>query len=244
MARRLTPTHFTKTDYALETLRSRIRSGELQPGTPLRVTLLSEELGISSTPIREALRLLQSDKLVEYHPHRGTIVSTATQRPSTDEVYHLRILLESDATRITVSRMSAETMEELEKIHRSLITAARSSTRSRRRMSNFNIAWHWAIYKATGLPLMAEMIEHLWEAFPWRTLWAIPETASTSVGDHEAMMTAIRNGDADLAAQLMGAHLARGQNYLREEERRRQAEGGVDHRFEAAASPPPDGRRG
>lgn len=227
MARRLTPTHFTKTDYALETLRSRIRSGELAPGTPLRMTVLSDELRISNTPIREALRLLQSDKLVEYHPHRGTVVSTASQRPSIDEVYHLRILLESDATRTTVRRMTAETLDQLEKIHRSLITAARSSTPSRRRVSNFNIAWHWAIYKATGLPLMAEMIEQLWEAFPWRTLWAIPETASTSVEDHEGMMTAIRDGDADRAAALMRAHLARGQAYLREEEKRRQAEGGV-----------------
>lgn len=226
LARRPSPTHVTKTDYALENLRSRIRSGELQPGTPLRVVLLSEELGISSTPIREALRLLQSDRLVEYHPHRGTIVSSASLQPSTDEVYHLRILLESDAIRITVGRMTASTLEDLEKIHRSLIISARSAGRSRRRISNFNIAWHWAIYKATGMPLLQQMIEHVWEAFPWRTLWAIPETASASVEDHEAMMGAIRAGDADRAADLMREHLGRGQSYLGREEARTRERGG------------------
>jgi DNA-binding GntR family transcriptional regulator len=194
--------------------------------------VLSEDLGISSTPIREALRLLQSDKLVEYQPHRGMVVSTA-QQPSIDDVYHLRILLESDATQIAVRRMSGETLDELERIHKALITAAHSSSSSRRRMSNYNIEWHWTIYKATGVPLLARMIENLWEAFPWRTLWAIPDTASTSVEDHEGMMAAIRRGDADAAADLMGAHLARGQAYMREEAKRRRAETGADGKVEA-----------
>ncbi len=67
--------HKTKTELALQVLRDRIRTGELEPGQRLRLNDLTAELGMSPTPIREALRLLQADGLVDYRPHQGIVVA-------------------------------------------------------------------------------------------------------------------------------------------------------------------------
>lgn len=69
------PRHLTKTELALELLRERIHSGELAPGQRLELEELTQLLGMSATPIREALRLLQADRLVNYHPHHGVVVT-------------------------------------------------------------------------------------------------------------------------------------------------------------------------
>ncbi len=65
----------TKTDAALLTLRERIRAGELEPGRKLDASLLASELGMSVTPVREALRVLSADGLVKMEPHRGAAVA-------------------------------------------------------------------------------------------------------------------------------------------------------------------------
>ena len=88
-----TATHRTKTELALQILRDRIRTGALEPGRRLRLNLLTAELGMSPTPIREALRLLQADGLVTYRPHQGIVVAELSE-PQTAEVIRLRCLLE------------------------------------------------------------------------------------------------------------------------------------------------------
>src|SRR5262245_28498270 len=112
----LRPEHSTKTELALEVLRERIRNGELAPGERLRVDELTQELGMSATPIREALRLLQADRVVDYRPHHGIVVAELSIG-KTEEVYRLRALLEPLAVELAVPKLDDAARAEIESLH-------------------------------------------------------------------------------------------------------------------------------
>ena len=91
------PTARTKADIALHAIRERILSGELQPGDRVRPDALTAELEMSPTPIREALRLLQADRLVHYEPHHGIVVARLSSK-EIEDIYLVRSLLEPVAS--------------------------------------------------------------------------------------------------------------------------------------------------
>ena len=164
------PRHLTKTELALENLRERIRTGELRPGERLSLDELTRDLDMSPTPIREALRLLQADRLVEYRAHHAIIV-TEDSPARAAEVYRLRTVLEPLATELAVVELTPARVSALEQLHRDFVTAVKSGRG--RQISDRNAAWHWAIYEGCESTYLADFIRRLWEGFPWRTMWAI-----------------------------------------------------------------------
>jgi DNA-binding GntR family transcriptional regulator len=203
-----TPRHLTKTEIALQALRERIRSGDLAAGARLRVEDLAEELAMSPTPIREALRLLQADALVDYRPHYGIVVAER----SVDEVrdlFRLRSVLEPLAMELAVPRLDGEALARLERAHERQVDAVRAKRGNAIAKSNSD--WHWTIYEAAGSPLLTGFIRRLWEAFPWRTMWAVPGRSEESLRQHTAMMKAIRKRDAKRAADLLREHVTSGE---------------------------------
>src|SRR6266540_133604 len=182
------PRDQTKTDLALETLRDRIRLGDLQPAERLQLGELARELGMSPTPIREALRLLQADRLVEYRPHYGIVVAEHSP-DTTEQVYHLRAMLEPLAVELAVPQLSDEQAEALERLHERHANAHGSGKRTA--SADPNRDWHWAIYDASGWQILNDLIRQLWEAFPWRTMWALSGRLELSLQQHEAVMDAI-----------------------------------------------------
>jgi DNA-binding GntR family transcriptional regulator len=214
----VTPRHLTKTELALQAIRERIRSGQLRPGERLRVDELTRELGMSPTPIREALRLLQADRLVDYRPHHGIVVSELSA-DTTEEVYHLRAMLEPLAVELAVPTLSAADLERIERLHERHATAhgARKGTAG----ADPNRDWHWAIYDASGWQILNDLIRQLWEAFPWRTMWALAGRLDLSLEQHESVMAAIRDRDGAEAAAAMRDHITSGREsllaHLREE---------------------------
>lgn len=207
----LPPRHVTKTELALELLREQIRSGELAPGQRLAIDDLTRLLGMSATPIREALRLLQADRLVDYRPHHGVVV-TETPPEATAEIYRLRAVLEPLAAELAVQSLSPEHLRELERLHTELAAAVGSGRG--KRIADGNAAWHWALYESADSLYLNDFIRRLWEGFPWRTMWALPGRAELSLREHEAMMEAIRKGDAGATAELMREHIQSGEETL------------------------------
>lgn len=124
------------------------------------------------------------------------------------------MLLEPFATETAVRLLDVEELRRLEQAHETLLRVSTARRVNRRRVSEQNIAWHWIIYEAARMPILAELIRRLWDSFPWRTLWVIPDTAAVSTDDHERIMAAIRARDAGDAAEAMRAHNARGRDYL------------------------------
>jgi DNA-binding GntR family transcriptional regulator len=201
------PRHLTKTELALELLRERIRSGELAPGQRLALEELTQLLGMSATPIREALRLLQADRLIDYRPHHGVVV-TEPSNEVTREIYRIRSLLEPLAAEFAVVGLAADRLAELERLHAELRSAV-SSGRGKR-IAEANAAWHWTLYESADPTYLNDFIRRLWEGFAWRTMWAIPGRAEQSLREHEAMMEAIRERDALAASARMRDHIESG----------------------------------
>lgn len=209
------PAHITKSELALRVLRERIRSGQLQPGQRIQVDEFARELGMSQTPIREALRLLQADRLVDYEPHRGAII-TELETETIVEIFRLRCMLEPLAVGLAVQKLTGNALAQVEQRHSEFMASAAS--RAAPRVAELNQAWHWAVYEASGSLFLMDFIRRLWEAFPWRTVRLLPGASSeASATQHEAVMAAIRAGNADDAGQSMLAHIERTEHALLEQ---------------------------
>lgn len=166
---------------------------------------------MSPTPIREALRLLQADGLVDYRPHQGMIVADISVH-EVAKIYLLRSVLESLAVELTVPSLEEEHLEELERLHETLCDAIRSGHGSA--ISGSNAEWHWGIYERCGSGYLKEFIRQLWARFPWRTMWVLPGRIERSLEEHGAIMAAIRAGDAKQAADRMRTHILSGEKSL------------------------------
>ena len=196
--------HRTKAELALQVLRQQIRTGELEPGRRLRLNDLTRELGMSPTPIREALRLLQADGLVHYHPHQGIVVAELSSE-ETEDVVRLRCLLEPLAVELAVPSLTPEQLRVLEDLHQKLLAAV--DARRGSEISASNASWHWAMYDACGSLHLRKFIRRLWDVYPWRTMWALPGRAEESAREHQRIMGAIAVGDAQVAAHRLREHI-------------------------------------
>lgn len=191
----------TKTDAALGEIRERIRTGQLAPGERIAASELAAELGMSLTPVREALRVLSADGLVEMRSHRGAVIADTTSR--IDDVWRLRALLEPYAVELVTPRLGEDALGELERLHGRCAPGSKPLSS----LVAHNRAWHFALYEAAEEPMLLSFIRRLWEVLPWRTVWAIPGRAEQSAHEHEAVMRALRDGDAPRAAEAMRAHI-------------------------------------
>jgi DNA-binding GntR family transcriptional regulator len=193
--------HLTKTEIALQEVRNRLRTGDYEPGRRLSVDELTKELGMSPTPIREALRLLQADHLVTYRPHHGMVVADVSA-DRVEEISRVRNALEPLATQLAVAAMTPERLEQLEAHH-----AEFRKKVSRDRRSRADAEWHWTIYDGSGSPFLVSFVHRLWDAFPWRSAHVPNARVDQSVEEHELVMAAIRAGDPEAAAARMLDHL-------------------------------------
>jgi DNA-binding GntR family transcriptional regulator len=194
----------TKTDAAFHALRTAIEEGRLKPGERLRVNHLMDELQMSPTPIREALRLLQAEGLVVHHPHRGMAVAEYTLE-SAEEVYRLRGVLEPLATELAVERATGEQVAEMRRRHEELREAVRAGD-PRTDLAELNAVWHRELYAACGSRHLQEFIARLWTTIPMQALW-LTRRGPRSVEQHEQIMEAVERRDAAAARDLMRAHV-------------------------------------
>jgi DNA-binding GntR family transcriptional regulator len=193
----------TKSEFALRALREAILTGELAPGRRLEAAELAAELGISPTPVREALRVLQADRLVTYQPHRGAVVAAVSDE-TLAEIFSLRLALEPLAVGIAVARLTNEQLDVLAELHAAVVDAGEDSSAA---FAERNAAWHWFLYDTAGATYLIDFIRRLWDAFPWRTILALERRRLRAVQEHGAIMKAIRAKDGAAAAAAMRKHI-------------------------------------
>jgi DNA-binding GntR family transcriptional regulator len=193
----------TKTDAAYHDIRLAIEAGKLKPGARLLITELQELLGMSPTPIREALRLLQRDGLVDHTPHYGMVVASFTEDVLIEN-HRIRVALEPLATALAVQRASDDEIAHIRKIHEQFKQAVREDPAGRK-PPRLNAEWHAAIYKLSGSPQLIEFIDRLWVRMG-KTKWLSTHSES-SVVEHEAVVEQMEARHAEEAAALMGEHL-------------------------------------
>ena len=196
-----------KGEAAREALRSMILSGELEPGSRLRLRDLAEELELSIMPVRDALRALEAEGLVVSFEHRGARVSQ-TSPEEILELAALRMWIQVLAVRIATPRHDEKTLAPARKA----LDAQRSALRAGNgpRFIESNRRFHEALEAPAGPlinGLISDLWNRLWQARRSTALFVVqPGQMSTAHKDHTAILDAVVAGDADRAVALFEAH--------------------------------------
>jgi DNA-binding GntR family transcriptional regulator len=195
----LTP---SRTARVLEIIRNAILSGELAPGSALVEQELAGQLGVSKTPVREALKTLEGTGLVSILPYRGATVRELT-RADADAIYDLRLLLEPEAVQRSVA--AGADLSGAAGCLRKARTAAGNAERS---MANRE--FHRLLYTGCGNALLVATLDGLRDrtALVSAASWARSSTWEAEADEHEAILAAAAAGDADLARRLTAEHVA------------------------------------
>ncbi|HZC04693.1 MAG TPA: GntR family transcriptional regulator [Ktedonobacterales bacterium] len=205
-----TLTHMTKTAVAVEALRGAILRGDIAPDAPLTVGRIAQMLGMSPTPVREAIRTLQAEGLLRHEPHHSVSVTRYTAQDIHD-LYQMRAELESQATRIATPRLDDATLSRLAALNERM--RERASAGDTDTLNRLNGEWHLLIYGAADNRILLDVVQHLWKKFVWDINWILPGRSLRSIDEHDAVLDALRAHDADEAVRRMRAHLQYGEEY-------------------------------
>lgn len=188
-------------------LRTEIFAGRLKPGEPLPERLLAEQLGVSRTPVREALFTLQSEGLVELSPNRGATVRAITARDIA-QIYSLRALLESYAAREAAQTRTQRDVEALEDTHTKLERITNTGDNPTEQ-ALADLAFHMVISQATGSQLLQTVMGQILAfTVSYRSNYTYPSgRGAVVVIEHRAVLDAITNQRADDAERLMRDHV-------------------------------------
>ncbi len=192
----------TKSMIIYEKLRQRIIKGKYKPGQRL---VLAEEARIydsSETPVREALKRLESDGYVIMNPHLGAVVAQVEEHDLA-EIYLIRSELEALAIRLALPHLSNRDLEWLKKKNRNMELAI--DTKRLEDFARFNRAFHLRIYSAAPYPRLLKLINDLWDSCEhWSNEFLyVPNRAMASVEEHKHIIEGLEAGDSERAVAFM-----------------------------------------
>jgi DNA-binding GntR family transcriptional regulator len=182
-------------------LRELIVSGELSAGASLRQRDLADSLGVSLTPVREALTRLQWQGLVRVDAHRGVRVAESDLGALVENV-HIRAALEGLAAALAAGRVDGASLEALASVN-SEIRALPAG--DRRRYLELNQRFHSLVYASAGSPTLLALLRLLWQAIPAQ--FKVTRPFSQSADQHDEILAAMKPGDGALASSLIRSHI-------------------------------------
>jgi DNA-binding GntR family transcriptional regulator len=194
------------TDHVYGRVRNAILDGVLAPGAVMSQVALAEQLGISRTPLREALRMLQSERLVEAEPNRRVRVAPMSAA-DLEELCIARITLEAEAMRLSVGRMTPEDLARLEGYMAEM--AHYADAKDYRRWTVPHRSFHRALTAPAGErinDLLGQLFDH---AERYRRLHIGHGPSRWATADHREILNACKAGERDRTAGLLASHLAR-----------------------------------
>jgi len=213
--------HSALVDEIAAAIRKRIMSGQIPIGAQMRQAELATELGVSRTPVREALRQLHTSGLIEVVPNRGAVVRV----PSPWEVrdaYEVRAELEGLACERAVSRINDAELDELRAANQSMrdeVEKSDEATKSKSRGPDdaepptveFNDAFHTLIHRVADNEWLTREINEINHAFPRNVSWLVltgnKRQREENVAEHDRIVDALAAGDAETARTEMQAHV-------------------------------------
>ncbi len=192
----------TKNDAVYKKLRQDIIKGRLFPGQRLVMAELAKGFGVSETPVREAIRRLESEGLVAFTPHSGAVVADIDEAALV-EIYLIRTELEALAARLAAAHITERDLEQIERKNGDIRRAIDDGRLDL--VGPLNKEFHLKIYRSAPYPRLYKMIADLWDAFErWPGVFTyVPERAASSVIEHREIIEALRQGDADRAVGLI-----------------------------------------
>lgn len=207
-AREATP----RGEYAYASIRTRVLMGEFGKGVPLREAELVRQLGISRTPIREALRRLQAEGLVRPIHHGGYVV-VEWDLQDLQQVYAVRIALEKLSVREAAAN---RTRVDIAQLHDALDAIREATESSLVRLPALNLRFHLMIADSSSNTYLRSMLGNIAEIFDRYPAAEMTLAGRKDAGlaEHVELLAVIERGDADTAERLMHEHLERGMGAL------------------------------
>jgi len=199
---------------ATQLVRTAILDGRLAPGQRLKEEELARELGISRTPVREALLMLQAEGLVDAVPNRGATVRRH-EADDLDDLYQLRALLEGHAARRAAAKISEEAIAVLrESCDR--FAALRGDADDLRELVKENLLFHNTILEAAGSARLTQMVRKVIELpLVYKSyIWYSPDQKRISAHYHRQITNALAGRDADRAELIMREHVYEARDVL------------------------------
>jgi DNA-binding GntR family transcriptional regulator len=193
---------------AVEQLRADILTGAIRQGARLRETEISERLGVSRTPVREALRHLASEGLVEVLPNRGARVVEWTSS-DIEEMYDLRIMLESHAAERAATRIDAPTLSTLVELCDRMEASVKARNGDSDRLGTLNAEFHNTIIRSADSPRLVSMLQNVVHMpLVMRTFHRYDTNErQRSMGHHRELTQAFATRDPRWAWAVMQTHI-------------------------------------
>lgn len=202
----------TKEEYVADYVREGILSGEIARGARLKQAELAEELGLSITPVREALKLLVAEGYIQGATHRGAVVAPFDLSGS-DEIVELRALLEA---RLTVRAMRKMTLGEMQQLQLLAQDYERSSGAGDERAAlGANYHFHRFLFSLAREPLNLRFVQVLWTKYPFDFVYRLPGRGSRAIHEHARIIDAVISRNEDAAASATHAHIRAGWEELK-----------------------------
>jgi len=194
------PGFTSKTDMVAALIRELIITGELPAGEQLRQRDLAQRFHVSQTPVREALRRLESEGLVVGDTHRGFTVVEPDDGP-VEENFQIRAALESLGALLAARKIDAAGISRLEDLNRQMAALAEDDPR----YADLNREFHLTLYEFSRSPLLMSLMRLLWASL--RGGPRVLRTHAESARQHDAILDALRAGDAAAAAARTYRHI-------------------------------------
>jgi DNA-binding GntR family transcriptional regulator len=191
-------------DRAYYAIRDLIVTLELPPGAVVKEPDLTARLGIGRTPVREALRRLAQERLIEVYPRRGMFVTTVDVRDLA-RLCEVRLALEPEAARLAAERATQADLDEMTALLAELDGPRR---RDHRALIDLDERIHRAIYHASHNPFLVETLEEYYAHALRIWMVALARTdLGAAVGDHHGVLEAVVSGNGARSARLMREHV-------------------------------------
>lgn len=190
-------------------LREDILSGVYQENDELREVSIGEELGVSRTPVREALRQLELEGLVTIVPNKGAYVKGITKKDVHD-IYKIRSLLEGLCAKWVTEHITDQQIEELEEIVLlSEFHLKKQGQGKAKQVSDLDGKFHKVLYEASNSRILEHVLSDFHKYVKMARTMSVgeKERAEKSIDEHRAILEAIRKKDANLAEQLANQHI-------------------------------------
>ena len=206
------PSHMQMAHFIADAVRADVLEGRLRPGEWLRQERIAREQGASQMPVREALKRLVAEGILEHVPYRGVRVVQFTVE-DVEDLYACRVFVEGLGARYAAESITDDEVRALEDLHRRMLACSMPDQLPEYR--ELNRRFHSLIFTASRRSYLIRTLSQLWSAFP-TMLWSnIPHAATASAPgrdeadaeEHEAIVRALASRDPEAAERAVSRHI-------------------------------------
>jgi DNA-binding GntR family transcriptional regulator len=192
-------------------LRADIMTGTLRPGTFIRLDETAAQLGVSITPVREALRTLRGEGMVQLEPHRGHVV-VPLSRTDVEDIFWLQGTIAQELAATAAQRITDAEIDELDRLNDVLAAAVEQHDTDAIAAAEF--AFHRAFNLTTGRIKLAWFLLHVARYLPGEIYAGDPQWGVAAVAGHRELVAALRRRDVETVVRLTGGEFTDGAQRL------------------------------